>query len=124
MSAQTLLTRDLLAASIARLNTRVPAAQLCAEHAALLDRAIGIVMAKPYLQECRRDGDTMYRLTVSGLTAQLQWSRCGSTIRGGLLVEKCRFPARLLDMNDGDLCDWRDGDEARGIAADVRRAAE
>lgn len=90
------------------INDRYPAAAICASHQDVMDRAISIVMARPYLMDCRRDGETFHHLVTDGTgDAVLTWTRCGSVTRGGLVVERCRFPAWLLDATCDAVSDWQ-----------------
>lgn len=105
MNAQTALTRDLLKASVELLadapDKRASVA-ISAYHS-IENRAIAIVMGRPFSKHCRRDGETYYHLVTdaSSMTATLTWSRRG-------VADRCRFPSFLLDLTDGALNDWRD----------------
>lgn len=96
------------------------AADKIAAYDGVLVRAISIVMAKPFLMDCRRsDGDTFHQLVSDegSPIATLTWSRAGVSGR-------CQFPAFLLDLSDGALNEWRDRQGAMLTAVMPGRAAE
>lgn len=89
------------AASGSRLSQKIAAQILITEYYEVLDRAIFIVMRRPFLMDCRKsDGDTFHHLDIGYGSAVLTWCRSGK-------VQKCHFPSFLLELGIDELSAWQ-----------------
>jgi hypothetical protein len=84
-----------------RLGQTIAAEILTTEYHEILDRAISIVMAQPFLMNCRKsNGDTFHHLDIGYGSAVLTWCRDGK-------IQKCHFPSFLLDLGIDALSAWQ-----------------
>jgi hypothetical protein len=97
-----------------RLDQTIAAEILVTEHNEVLDRAISIVMAQPFLMDCRKsDGDTFHHLDIGYGSAVLTWCRNSK-------IQKCHFPSFLLDLGIDELSAWQKTQNAMiGTRADM-----
>jgi hypothetical protein len=118
------MTRILLEASLAQLPvieaTEATAATLCADYHELVRKAQGIVAAQPYLMDCGvREPNTFFHLQIDARAdvAVLTWTSPRAV--GG--ADRCRFPARLLDMDWESLSSWQLAQQNAALVASTQR---